>query len=148
MSVAAGGMEKSEELEESGKREAKGPDLRSVFTIGLLTLLSRVLGLLRESTRAFFLGTGLFAAAFQMAFQIPNMLRSQVAEGAVSSAVVPVLTRYERGGDKEELKAVREKYLFAWFLLVAVVTLAGFLLCGYLLSAVLNFNQLAEPGKF
>ncbi len=147
MSVAAGGMEKSEELEESGKREAKGPDLRSVFSIGLLTLLSRVLGLLRESTRAFFLGTGLFADAFQMAFQIPNMLRSLVAEGAVSSAVVPVLTRYERGGDKDELEAVREKYLFAWFLLVAVVTLAGFLLCGYLLSAVLNFNQLAEPGK-
>ena len=107
--------------------EAKGPDLRSVFSVGLLTLLSRVLGLLREAVRAYFLGTGKFADAFQFAFQIPNMFRSLVAEGAVSSAVVPVLTRYVRGSDKDELKKVRESYLCAWFLLVAVVTLAGVL---------------------
>jgi len=142
-------MEKSEdregresvEAEGTPTAEVKGPDLRSVFSVGLLTLLSRVLGLLREAVRAYFLGTGKFADAFQLAFQIPNMFRSLVAEGAVSSAVVPVLTRYVRGTDKDELKTVRESYLCAWFLLVAVVTLAGVLFSGYFLSLLMDVGE-------
>ena len=140
-------MEKSEDregqgsVEAEGTAEVKGPDLRSVFSVGLLTLLSRILGLLREAVRASFLGTGPFADAFQFAFQIPNMFRSLVAEGAVSSAVVPVLTRYVRGSDKDELKSVRENYLCAWFLLVAVVTLAGVLFSGHFLSLLMDAGQ-------
>ena len=134
-------MEKSEEREAQEAGKAKGPDLRSVFSVGLLTLLSRVLGLLREAVRAYFLGTGRFADAFQFAFQIPNMFRSLVAEGAVSSAVVPVLTRYVRGSDKEALKSARENYLCAWFILVAAVTLAGVLFSGYFLSMLMDLEQ-------
>ena len=148
LGAAAGGMEKSEDLVQNGKSETEGPDLRSVFSIGLLTLLSRVLGLVREATRAFFLGTGVAADVFQLAFQIPNMLRSMVAEGAVSSAVVPVLTRYVHGSDTKELEEVREKYLFAWFLLVVTATLAGVLFAGYLLSFVLSSTRESEPEKF
>ncbi len=140
-------MQKSEEKQGDGGPQDKGPDLRSVFSVGLLTLLSRVLGLLREATRAYFLGTGKFADAFQLAFQVPNMLRSLVAEGAVSSAVVPVLTRYVRGSDKESLKSVRENYLLAWFVLVVVITLAGVLFSGYLLTALLDLKQVADPEK-
>ena len=140
-------MQKSEEKQGDGGPQDKGPDLRSVFSVGLLTLLSRVLGLLREATRAYFLGTGKFADAFQLAFQVPNMLRSLVAEGAVSSAVVPVLTRYVRGSDKESLKSVRENYLLAWFALVVVITLAGVLFSGYLLTVLLGFKQVADPEK-
>ena len=140
-------MQKSEEKQGDSGPQDKGPDLRSVFSVGLLTLLSRVLGLLREATRAYFLGTGKFADAFQLAFQVPNMLRSLVAEGAVSSAVVPVLTRYVRGSDKESLKSVRENYLLAWFALVVVITLAGVLFSGYLLTVLLDFKQVADPEK-
>ena len=140
-------MQKSEEKQGDSGPQDKGPDLRSVFSVGLLTLLSRVLGLLREATRAYFLGTGKFADAFQLAFQVPNMLRSLVAEGAVSSAVVPVLTRYVRGSDKESLKSVRENYLLAWFALVVVITLAGVLFSGYLLTVLLGFKQVADPEK-
>ena len=118
-------MEKSEDLVQNGKSETEGPDLRSVFSIGLLTLLSRVLGLVREATRAFFLGTGVAADVFQLAFQIPNMLRSMVAEGAVSSAVVPVLTRYVHGSDTKELEEVRENHPGLFFEAVHQVLLAA-----------------------
>ena len=147
-------MQKSEEkqgdggIQGDGESRSGGPDLRSVFSVGLLTLLSRVLGLVREATRAFFLGTGMAADVFQLAFQIPNMLRSMVAEGAVSSAVVPVLTRYVHGSDRKALESVREKYLFAWFILVVTATLGGIVFAGYLLSVVLSSTRVSEPGKF
>ncbi|MEC8895551.1 MAG: hypothetical protein VX675_04435, partial [Planctomycetota bacterium] len=57
--------QQAEQVEQAS--QANGPDLRSVFSVGLLTLLSRVLGLLREAVRAYFLGTGKFADAFQFA---------------------------------------------------------------------------------
>ena len=147
-------MQKSEEkqgdggIQGDGESRSGGPDLRSVFSVGLLTLLSRVLGLVREATRAFFLGTGMAADVFQLAFQIPNMLRSMVAEGAVSSTVVPVLTRYVHGSDRKALESVREKYLFAWFILVVTATLGGIVFAGYLLSVVLSSTRVSEPGKF
>ncbi|MEM7264305.1 MAG: lipid II flippase MurJ, partial [Planctomycetota bacterium] len=67
---------------------------RSVFVVGLLTLFSRMTGLVREATRAHFLGVSMASDAFQVAFQLPSLLRRLVGEGAVSSAIVPVLSEY------------------------------------------------------
>ncbi len=65
-------------------------------TAGLIagaTLLSRILGLVREQVFAYFFGAGLYTDAFQIAFRIPNLLRNLFAEGAMSSALVPVYTK-------------------------------------------------------
>ncbi len=79
--------------------------LKSVFKVGGWTLLSRVLGFVRDMVVARYFGAGLAADAFFVAFKIPNFLRRLFAEGAFSQAFVPVLS-----GVKEEQgqKGVRE----------------------------------------
>jgi putative peptidoglycan lipid II flippase len=68
--------------------------LRSSASLSLLTLVSRVLGLVREMTKAAFLGTSALSDAFSVAFQIPNFLRRLFAEGSVSVAFIPVFQGY------------------------------------------------------
>src|SRR5438445_8524749 len=61
--------------------------------IGLLTLLSRLLGLAREIVAAHYLGTGLVASAFRVAFTIPNLFRKLFGEGALSAAFIPLYSQ-------------------------------------------------------
>src|SRR3984957_19653275 len=58
--------------------------------IGVLTLASRVLGLGREIVAGHYLGTGLVASAFTVAFTIPNLFRKLFGEGALSAAFIPL----------------------------------------------------------
>lgn len=59
-----------------------------------MTLASRIMGLLREITRAKFLGTSMFADAFTTAFMIPNLLRRLFAENSISAAFIPTFKEY------------------------------------------------------
>src|SRR5437867_11900060 len=61
--------------------------------IGLLTLLSRLMGLGREIVAGHYLGTGLVASAFTVAFTIPNLFRKLFGEGALSAAFIPLYTQ-------------------------------------------------------
>ncbi len=73
--------------------EQKGPHprvLRSVSVVSLMTAVSRVLGLVREVTMAYFFGTSALKSAFDIAFIVPNLFRRLFGEGALSSAFVPV----------------------------------------------------------
>ena len=63
---------------------------KSAGIIGSATLLSRVLGFVRDIMFAAFFGTGIYAQAFVVAFRIPNLLRDLIGEGATNAAVVPV----------------------------------------------------------
>ncbi len=67
--------------------------LRGVFTVGGLTLCSRILGFLRDILMAAGLGAGLVADAFFVAFKLPNLFRRLFAEGAFSAAFVPIFSR-------------------------------------------------------
>jgi putative peptidoglycan lipid II flippase len=66
---------------------------RSAGVIGLATMTSRVLGLVREQVLAYYFGAGNAMDAFVIAFRIPNLLRDLFAEGAMSAAFVPTFTR-------------------------------------------------------
>jgi putative peptidoglycan lipid II flippase len=72
---------------------ATGRLARSAGLIGLATFSSRVLGLVRDVVQAYFFGTGLQADAFTVATRIPTLLRDLFAEGAMSAAFVPTLSR-------------------------------------------------------
>jgi putative peptidoglycan lipid II flippase len=67
--------------------------LRGAGLVSGLTLVSRLLGLVREQVFAGLLGAGLHADAFQIAFRIPNLLRDLFAEGSLSAAFVPTYVR-------------------------------------------------------
>src|SRR5881227_2073853 len=66
---------------------------RRAGTVGAATLLSRVLGLVREQVMAILFGAGNATDAFNVAFRIPNLLRDLFAEGAMSASLVPTFTR-------------------------------------------------------
>ncbi|HEY3156165.1 MAG TPA: murein biosynthesis integral membrane protein MurJ [Candidatus Eisenbacteria bacterium] len=91
---------------------------RAAGIVSLATLASRLLGLIREQVFAAFFGAGLAVDAFQVAFRIPNLLRDLFAEGAMSAAFVPTLTRVQETEGREA--AMRLANLVINFLLVAV----------------------------
>src|SRR5918996_3969625 len=66
---------------------------RSAGVIGLATMTSRILGLVREQVLAFYFGAGYATDAFLVAFRIPNLVRDLFAEGAMSAAFVPTFTK-------------------------------------------------------
>ena len=67
--------------------------LKATGTIGVLTLASRILGLVRDSLFARYVGAGFASDAFLVAFRLPNMFRALFAEGAFSSAFIPMFNR-------------------------------------------------------
>ena len=69
-----------------------GRFIRSTWLIASLTLLSRLLGLARECTFAILFSTGEILSAFRIAFMLPNLARRLFGEGALSAAMIPVLT--------------------------------------------------------
>ncbi len=92
--------------------------LRSVTIIGLLTLLSRVFGFVRDLLIASFLGAGPVADAFVVAQRLPNSFRSIFAEGAMDTAFVPIYSRKRR---KESPKSVQDFINHIFTILVIVL---------------------------
>lgn len=100
--------------------------LRSAAALGLCTGLSRLLGFVREVLMAYCFGTSLLKSAFDVAFRVPNMLRSLFGEGALSAAFVPTLTETltREGPDETRRLAGRVAALLAAVL--AAILLVGF----------------------
>ncbi|MGP1587367.1 MAG: murein biosynthesis integral membrane protein MurJ [Treponemataceae bacterium] len=99
------------------------------LNLSLLTLCSRILGLVREMTKAAFLGTSGLADAFGVAFMIPNLFRRLFAENSVSVAFIPTfksaLENEKNALTQEEKKAVNEdtkKFVNSTFTLVSFLT--------------------------
>jgi len=78
--------------------------LKSSAVVGMMTLISRVLGLVRDVLLAGLLGANAYADAFYIAFKVPNFLRRLFAEGAFSQAFVPVLSEYRTQRDIQEVR--------------------------------------------
>jgi len=70
--------------------------LRSLVNVSGMTLISRVVGFLRDMITAQIFGAGFATDAFFVAFKLPNLLRRIFAEGAFSQAFVPVLADYKK----------------------------------------------------
>lgn len=83
--------------------------LRSSALVGAMTMLSRVLGLIRDVVLARVIGADGLADAFFVAFKIPNFLRRLFAEGAFAQAFVPVLSEYRARGSHAAVKALVDR---------------------------------------
>lgn len=83
---------------------ADGPSVRSASVVAACTLLSRVLGLVREILAARIFGLGWIWDAFAMAFQVPNLFRRLFGEGALSAAFVPVFAEHLQNGREAEAR--------------------------------------------
>ncbi len=119
---------------------------RAAGMVGGATMVSRVLGLVREQVMAAWFGAGLATDAFNVAFRIPNLLRDLFAEGAMSSAFVPrFMEVQERRGPEAALEFGR-RLLGALILLLAVLCIAGGLAAPWLV-AVFAPGFASIPGK-
>lgn len=111
------------------------------------TMISRVLGFLRDSMVAHFFGGERLTDAFYTAFRISNLLRSLLAEGGVSSAFIPVFSHVLKNESKEEA----QKFINAAFTFLTCITL-GIVLIGMVfaqqLTSVITPGFEAFPEKF
>ena len=73
--------------------DARSKLFQRVRSVGLLTFLSRILGLIRDSVMAMQFGNGMIMDAFSVAFRLPNLARQLFGEGALSTAFLPVFIR-------------------------------------------------------
>jgi putative peptidoglycan lipid II flippase len=102
--------------------------LKSAATVGGLTLVSRVLGFLRDQLIAFTLGTGPIAEAFFVAQRFPNLFRALFAEGAFNNAFVPLFAKRVEGEGNEKARAFAIEVfsvLLAWLLLFSAAAMVA-----------------------
>src|SRR6266478_5698854 len=116
-------------------------------SIGLATLASRVLGFVRDMVVALVFGAGPVTDAFFVAFRIPNILRRLLAEGALSTAVIPVFTEYAVNRPREELIRMLRAVLAVALLALGVATVVGVLAAPWLLAVIApGFTDPAQRG--
>ncbi|MGV6808901.1 MAG: murein biosynthesis integral membrane protein MurJ [bacterium] len=110
--------------------------LRSGAIFSAMTLLSRVLGLVRDVVFARYFPVDGAYAAFLVAFRIPNLLRRLVAEGAFSLAFVPVLSEYKANKSQHELKNLVDYVAGYLGLVLLVISLIGVLAAPLIIMVV------------
>src|SRR4051794_2015762 len=76
--------------------------LQHAKLIGVITFASRIVGLAREVVAGHYLGTGVVASAFTVAFTIPNLFRKLLGEGALSAAFIPLYAQATKRGTTEQ----------------------------------------------
>ena len=97
--------------------------LKSTGTFGFYTIISRLLGYLRDILIAIFLGTGMLADAFFVAFRIPNTFRRLFAEGTFNAAFVPSYSSEINKGKKQSNKFANDIFnlLFLGLLFLTII---------------------------
>jgi len=99
--------------------------LKALAAVSSMTLLSRILGFVRDTIIARVFGAGMFTDAFFVAFKIPNLLRRLFAEGAFSQAFVPILAEYKTRKGHDVTHVLVNQVSTALTLALVVVTLLG-----------------------
>lgn len=99
--------------------------LKALAAVSSMTLLSRILGFVRDAVIARTFGAGMMTDAFFVAFKIPNLLRRMFAEGAFSQAFVPILAEYKNRLGHDATKTLVDQVATALTLLLVVVALLG-----------------------
>jgi putative peptidoglycan lipid II flippase len=113
---------------------------RSTAIFALATGLSRILGLVREIVAAYYFGAAGKINAFTVAFQVPNLVRSLVADAALSSAFVPVFSELLEKGERK--RAWRVASSLFWLMLLGL----GALTALFIVIAPLVIAPFGDPG--
>ena len=126
--------------------------VRALATIGGLTLVSRVLGFVRDMLMARFVGAGFASDAFLVAWRLPNLFRALFAEGAFSAAFVPMFNRIV-GREHESLEPgllFAERVLAVLFPVLVIFTAAMMLLAAPIVWTMTGgfAEGGADPAKF
>ena len=121
--------------------------LRAASVMTVMTLLSRVLGLVREQIRALYLGTGMASDAFGLAATIPNLFRRLFAEGVMTAAFVPVFTEQQRTSTAEATRAFLSRFFTLLTCVVTAFTVVAILVTPWLIDTFFAESFQGIPGK-
>jgi putative peptidoglycan lipid II flippase len=109
--------------------------LKSIFSFSFMTVISRITGLLRDMIFAYYFGASAEMDAFNVAYRIPNFLRSLFAEGAFSQAFIPILSEYREKRDPDEVKIFLNHIAGLLLLVLFILTVIAILAAPYLVYA-------------
>ena len=121
--------------------------MRSAGVVSAAVFLSRITGLVREMVMARLFGAGQSYDAFLLGFRIPNLTRDLFAEGALSSAFVPVFTQYLATKGKREAAELSNLVATALVLVVGAICVLGMIFSPQLVW-LLASGFARVPGKF
>ena len=117
-----------------GDRAVRAGVVRAVGTIGLATLASRVLGYTRDIVLARAFGASPLTDAFFVAFRIPNLLRRLLAEGALSTAIIPVFSETLARSGPQSFGRMVQAVAGVGTVVLAGVSLLGMLLAPWIVA--------------
>jgi putative peptidoglycan lipid II flippase len=121
--------------------------LQSTSVVSFMTLLSRILGLVRDVVFARMFGASIVMDAFIVANRIPNMLRRFFAEGAFSQGFVPVMARYREQREHDDAREFIDAVAGTLGLLLFLLTLVG-VVAAPLLVLIVAPGFVGEDGRF
>ncbi len=112
-------------MRDSSMSSENGSVSKAAGVVGFFTLLSRILGLVRDMVIAALFGTGMVVDAFIVALRIPNLLRRLFAEGSLTISFIPVFTEYlANKGRRDAFELARAAFTLLT-LILACVTILG-----------------------
>lgn len=121
--------------------------LKVLFTVSSMTMISRVLGFIRDVLIARVFGAGMLTDAFFVAFKLPNLLRRIFAEGAFSQAFVPVLAEYREKNNQENTRLFLSNIAGVLSVALLIVSILGIIFAPYIiLISAPGFKN--SPEKF
>ncbi|MCW2973494.1 MAG: murJ [Thermoleophilia bacterium] len=116
---------------------------RSTVLVMVATLVTKVIGLVRESMASFFFGVGSVASAFTVAFQIPNVIRTFVADQALVGSLVPAFTKLREEDEEARAWRVASTIVTVLLLILVPLTVLAMLAGDFFVDLVVydNFSQ-------
>src|SRR5580693_603793 len=110
--------------------------LKSSGAMAAATMTSRVLGLVREIVYASFMGVGMVAGAFQLAFQVPNLFRRLLGEGALTASFIPIFKEKEKTASADEMWRAANAVISGLIVVATGISIAAMLGITVALGAV------------
>jgi putative peptidoglycan lipid II flippase len=104
--------------------------------VGSATLVSRVMGYIRDMVMSWAFGTGLAADAFYVAYRIPNILRELLAEGSMSAAFIPVFTETLTTESKESARHLANAIFARLLVILLVLTCLGVVFAPFVVKVI------------
>ena len=145
---------KNKEIKNKNERYVNNKDsivnanlIRKTSVVSGMTLISRVLGLLRDVVFARYFGAKIVMDAFLVANRIPNMLRRFFAEGAFSAGFVSVMARYRENHNHDEARVFVDSITGTFAFVLFVVTLIG-VIAAPLLVLIVAPGFVSDGGDF
>ena len=109
---------------------------KAAGVVGAATLVSRVMGYVRDMVMSWAFGTGIAADAFYVAYRIPNLLREVLAEGSMSAAFIPVFTETLTRDSRESARHLANAMFARLLMILLALTALGIIFAPYVVKVV------------